>query len=382
MMILQLILLIITCFNYNVNGYVINNNGNKIGKINSLFRLNSLSTSYPELEKCLIKEYATFFAPLNRKFYTNDVTFIDPLNTFSGIDNYQNNVDMLAGRTTLGSILFEDASIILHNVKQINDKKIQTRWTLQVTIKLLPWRPRAKFTGISVYSLNDNGIVTKQEDYWDSINLKDGQYDSKSKIDGIKEFLNQLKNEAGAEMAAPELPYELLRITPKYEVRRYPKCIVAETTYDQRPEGYDRLGSYAGGSNVKDKKIPFYSPTIMRISDKSGSRSKEMTWPLEFEIPGKGIISTSTFPEPTIPKVVIKEKEGFVVAVLRFELAATEPIVRGFSAELIRDVKKDGMLPSPLALDGDCIIGQYDALFSLNKRRNEVWIELDNHPWL
>ena len=364
----------------NSNGYIINNNKN--GKLNSIFRLNSLSTSYPDLEKCLIKEYATFFSPLNRKFYTNDVSFIDPLNTFSGIDNYQNNVDMLAGRTLLGSILFEDASIILHNIKEISNKKIQTRWTLQVTIKFLPWKPRAKFTGISIYSLNDNGIVFNQEDYWDSINLNDGKYDSKSKLDGIKEFLNQLKNEGGAEMAAPELPYELLRITPKYEVRRYPKCIVAETTYDQRPEGYDRLGSYTGGSNINDKKISFYSPTIMRISDKSGSRLKEMTWPLEFEIPGKSTLSTNNYPEPTIPKVILKEKEGYVVAVLRFELAATEPIVRGFTSELIRDVKKDGIIPKQLALDGDCIIGQYDALFSLNKRRNEVWIELENHPWL
>lgn len=182
-------------------------------------------------------------------------------------------------------------------------------------------------------------------------------------------------------MAAPELPYELLRITPKYEVRRYPKCVVAETTYDQRPEGYDRLGSYAGGSNVKDQKVPFYSPTIMTISDKGGSRLKEMTWPLEYEIPGKGSLSTSNYPEPTIPKVAVKERAGFVVAILRFELAATEPIVRGFTKELIRDIKSDGMEPSKAALDGDCIIGQYDALFSLNKRRNEIWIELDKHFW-
>jgi hypothetical protein len=339
------------------------------------------TTSYPDLEKCLIKEYATFFSPLNKRFYANDVAFNDPLNTFNGIDKYQNNVDMLAGRTALGSLLFQDATIVLHNIEQVSADKIQTRWTLQVTIKALPWQPRAKFTGISVYSLNSNGIVVKQDDYWDSINLKDGKYQEVSRGEGIKEFFNQIKSEGGAEMAAPELPYELLRMSPKYEVRRYPKCIVADTVYDQRPEGYDRLGSYSGGSNVDDKKISFYSPTIMRISDKTGSRVKEMTWPLLFETPGKGIISCTSFPEPTIPKVSIKEKEGFVVAVLRFELAATEPTVRGFTAELIRDVKRDGLTPSKAALDGDVVIGQYDALFSLNKRRNEVWVELEGHYW-
>ena len=30
---------------------------------------------------------------------------------------------------------------------------------------------------------------------------------------------------------------------------------------------------------------------------------------------------------------------------------------------------------------GDCLIGQFDAIFSLNKRRNEVWVPLATHPW-
>jgi hypothetical protein len=39
-----------------------------------------------------------------------------------------------------------------------------------------------------------------------------------------------------------ELPYELLRRARRYEVRRYPAVLLAETLYDKRPEGYDRLG--------------------------------------------------------------------------------------------------------------------------------------------
>ena len=41
-------------------------------------------------------------------------------------------------------------------------------------------------------------------------------------------------------MIAPELPYELLRRGKRYEVRRYPSIISAETSYEQRPQGYDR----------------------------------------------------------------------------------------------------------------------------------------------
>ena len=203
-------------------------------------------TDYPELERCIEREYASFFQPMDKKFYTDNVEFIDPMTSFRGVNKYQGNVDMLAGRTGVGKIMFKDASIALHNVEQLDVGKLQTRWTLQVTVKAFPWQPRARFTGVSIYTLDSNGKVAKQEDYWDSVNLVKGQYTTKNIAEGLKDFAAQLRQEAGAEMGAPELPYELLRRAARYEVRRYPATVVAETTYDQRPEGYDRLGSYAG----------------------------------------------------------------------------------------------------------------------------------------
>lgn len=164
------------------------------------------------------------------------------IDSFEGIDKYQDNVDMLAGRTTLGSILFEDASIVLHNTIQLKENILQTRWTLQVTVKALPWRPRAKFTGVSVYTLDGGGKISKQDDYWDSINLSNGKYQKVGLGEGLSDFWNQVKAKSNAEMAAPELPFELLRRAKTYEVRRYPSTVVAETLYDQRPEGYDRIG--------------------------------------------------------------------------------------------------------------------------------------------
>jgi hypothetical protein len=44
------------------------------------------------------------------------------------------------------------------------------------------------------------------KDFWDSINLKRGKYSKVSRSDGVRDFLNQLKKEDGAEMSAPELP--------------------------------------------------------------------------------------------------------------------------------------------------------------------------------
>lgn len=93
-----------------------------------------------DLEKCLQKEYATFFSPMEKKFYRDDVTFDDPLTTLSGVDKYQNNVDLLGGRTSLGRILFQDAFIVLHNIEILSPNTLQTRWTLQLTVKALPWQ--------------------------------------------------------------------------------------------------------------------------------------------------------------------------------------------------------------------------------------------------
>ena len=339
------------------------------------------SSGTQALEKCLFREYTTFFAPMEKSFYSDNVEFIDPMTSFVGIDKYKNNVDMLAGRTPLGSILFKDASIALHKIEKLDDGRIQTRWTLRVTVKLLPWQPTPRFSGVSIYTLDAAGKICKQEDYWDSVNLESNKYTKKGVGDGIGDFLGQLQNEVNADMAAPELPYELLRRGKTYDVRRYPEMTVAQTTYDKRPEGYDRLGSYAGGSNELSDKLDFFSPTLMRIKDSDGKRSKVMSWPLSFAAPGGSPRDPSTYPNPTIPKIILKTVPSKVVAVSRFELAATEPIVRGFTGNLIRDVEADGMAVSKDAKEGECVVGQYDALFSLNKRRVEAWVELDKHPW-
>ena len=155
-----------------------------------------------------------------------------------------------------------------------------------------------------------------------------------------------------------------------------------ETVYDKRPEGYDRLGSYAGGSNMKEMKLPFYSPTLMKVNDNSnGERKKVMTWPMLYSTPGSEPPKIENLPEPTIGRVNIIEVSSIVVAVQRFEMPATEVVARGLTRNLLNDIKRDKLVPAASALGGECIVGQFDALFSLNKRRNEVWVELESHLW-
>jgi hypothetical protein len=173
-----------------------------------------------------------------------------------------------------------------------------------------------------------------------------------------------------------------LRRARYYEVRRYPAHIAAETNYDKRPEGYDRLGSYCGGSNEMNSKVKFFSPTLMKIEDSNQGRNKVMSWPLLYNVPGRPSPQISDLPISTIPSVKLIEKPERVVAVLRFEAAATEPVVRKCTEQLLTLIERDGMSAARSANEGTCIVGQFDALFSLNKRRNEVWIDLESHPWL
>ena len=226
-----------------------------------------LEASIEKLKRVIEREYITFFNPMECDYYRNDVTFIDPLTTLTGIDSYLNNVNMLSGRTLLGSILFRDARIILHtitggtvqyneNTSTLNIDNIITRWTLKFTFQILPWQPSPSFTGISVYSLQaggPNGVqVVQQNDYWDSINLQPGgSYTAVSNRIAIQHFVSLLRPGATfqAKSAGPELPYTTLRLKgTDYEVRRYPAYTAIAMIYERRDEAFVTMGSYTSGT--------------------------------------------------------------------------------------------------------------------------------------
>ena len=228
---------------------------------------------------------------------------------------YKKRPDLVnAGRTLFGGLLFSDAAINLHDVRELDDGRLQTRWTLRVCFSALPWAPTARFTGISVYDLDAENKIKGQTDYWDSIDLNQGSYARSSKGDAVQDFVNQLLG--GSKTSEGELPYELLR-RADYSVRRYPAVSVAEVSYDVRPEGYDMLGSYTGGFNEKDAKMTPFLPSIITVP-RSGGGAKTMTWPVslaEDDLPGSRVVKTRRARELT-------------VACLVFPQAATEDAVQ------------------------------------------------------
>jgi hypothetical protein len=352
-----------------------------------------------QFKQVLQREYASFFDPMQREWYSPTVAFVDPLTSLHGVDQYQSNVDMLASRTMIGKVLFETANIVLHSVEggavrgdheKILIDNVITRWTLRLTVPILPWKPTARFSGISVYKLcaattNDDSSeqhdncqvqVTQQTDYWDSINLiEGGNYQKVSLRAAISDFLGQLApNNFNAPSAGPELPYQLLRRASNYEVRKYPSYTVVETEYTRRDNGFGTLGAFTSNMNPM-------SPAIMRVYN---STKKTMQWPVTFAAPGQ-----SQPPAPpgmdaarqaTPTGCTVRTIPERVVAVLPFSEFSMEPVVRKADLDLREALVRHGISVSDSAV---LVFAQYDAIYSVGKRRSEVWIELDNesHPW-
>jgi Uncharacterized conserved protein (DUF2358)/SOUL heme-binding protein len=227
----------------------------------------SLASSIEELKRVLEREYTSFFNPMEREWYSENVIFEDPLvGSLSGVDSYQANVDMLAARNLMGKVLFGDAGIVLHSVTggsirnlesgSVEIEDVVTRWTLRMTFKALPWQPTARFSGISVYRVvpgwPKGALVLKQTDYWDSINLQPGgtTYKKVDRSVALSDFLGQVQpGSFAAPSAGPELPYSLLRRGDGYEVRRYPAFVAVETNYERRDEGFLTLGGITSGES-------------------------------------------------------------------------------------------------------------------------------------
>ena len=349
-----------------------------------------LTSNVARLKKVLEREYISFFSPMETEYYAKDVSFDDPLNNLAGVEAYENNVNMLSSKTLLGKILFRDAGIVLHKVEggeiledgSIGD--IITRWTLRFTFQILPWAPTARFSGISVYKVEKGGSqgvqILRQQDYWDSINLMEGgKYEVVEKSVGLSDFLDQLKPEQlAAPTAGSELPYQLLRRGKGYEVRRYPSYTAVRIPYGRRDDGFLELGSFTRGLDP-------LAPAIMSVD--SSSSDKTMMWPLRFAAPGEAepkqdpkISSKSKDPEWSGFEIVtIPER---VVAVGTFSDASMEPVVRKADRLLREACERDG-LKVESASEPSLRFAHYDAIFSMGKRRGEVWIDLADggHPW-
>ncbi|XP_058072176.1 uncharacterized protein LOC131221084 [Magnolia sinica] len=96
-----------------------------------------------------------FSKDLNYDIYRDDITFMDPLNTFQGIENYKLIFWALRFH---GRILFREISIEVFRVWQPSENVILIRWNLR-GVPRVPWEARGQFKGTSRYKLDRNGKI-------------------------------------------------------------------------------------------------------------------------------------------------------------------------------------------------------------------------------
>jgi SOUL heme-binding protein len=129
------------------------------------------------------------------------------------------------------------------------------------------------------------------------------------------------------------------------------------------------------------------SPAILTVPS---DQPKSMTWPVAYAPPGSSSV-------PSAPAALSSRLDEYngevrvlsvperVVAVRTFSDASVEAVVRRCDKELRELCARDGLetAPSGAGNQPPLQFAQYDAVYTMGKRRGEVWIELrdGSHPW-
>lgn len=87
--------------------------------------------------------------------FRDDITLVDPMNTFTGIENYKLIFWALRFH---GKILFRDISLEIFRVWQPSENMILIRWNLK-GVPRVPWEAKGEFQGTSRYKLDRNGKI-------------------------------------------------------------------------------------------------------------------------------------------------------------------------------------------------------------------------------
>ncbi|XP_061336734.1 uncharacterized protein LOC133283838 [Gastrolobium bilobum] len=96
-----------------------------------------------------------FSKDLNYEIYRDDITFMDPLNTFTGIEKYKLIFWALRFH---GKILFREIEFDVYRVWQPSENVILIRWNLR-GVPRVPWETKGEFQGTSRYKLDRSGKI-------------------------------------------------------------------------------------------------------------------------------------------------------------------------------------------------------------------------------
>ena len=152
--------------------------------------------------------------PSHYEMFSEKVVFRDPLTSFEGVQPYRMNVAFLRD-----SPVFERTSLDTFDVRVTSPNTVTTRWSMAMTVRLFPWRPRVKFTGESIYELNDDGKIIGHIDYWDS--LSDTANKSVVTKEAVADLVNQFTPQRHFQSLGANPSFLLLLRMKDIEIRDY-----------------------------------------------------------------------------------------------------------------------------------------------------------------
>jgi hypothetical protein len=201
-----------------------------------------------------------------------------------------------------------------------------------------------------------------------------------------------------------ELPkYDVVQKCSKgYEIRKYFSCVAAEICVDEGNQhkgsgGFRPLAEYIGAfgapNNRKKEAIKMTAPVVTQAMEtEKGGEKIAMTAPvvtggtrddkgaegywMQFIMPSKWTMET--LPEPTNPKVRLREIPERHVAALYFSGRTNAQIVEQKEKKLLEDLRADGV-----QIKDGCKpeLARYNDPFTPGfLRTNEVWVEINAPP--
>ncbi|KAL6756180.1 SOUL heme-binding protein [Haematococcus lacustris] len=317
-----------------------------------------------QLKEALAQDLQVMFSggAINGSIYSKDIVFQDPVTYVVGLDMYKAVISFLG--------LF-NVKLHLHDIHVATDYLITARWTMDMTVKVLPWRPQLSFTGTTQYTVDpDVGYVTQHVDTWDALSNQ-----GFLSLEGLAFVLRQaLSLQLTPSIETPE--YLVLVKKADYEIRQLSPFLVATTQSGTHSGpasgmGFTTLAGYIFGGNKRGEQLEM--TTLVFSTVQPGSKSTSMEFVME-----RRFTDLSQLPEPNDPQNVAKGRcDGGIWAVARFSGWPLDRDVLIAERELRDALCRDGLQAAP----GYRLARYNEPTTPPWLRRNEVLIQLPDYQW-
>ena len=246
------------------------------------------------------REHSEFWHSAQLEYFDEGFTVESPLGTARRETiAYSNSSDLF------GEKLLRDATIRVTAVTEPTRDTVCLHWSLAFVAAVLPWAPRCEWTGVSRWTLDyPSARALKQEDFWDSVDLRRGKYRRSARSLAWADVRGQLAPRRLFKSDVPELRYELLRRARGYELRRYEAHVAASVPFELWPVGVSALKRYVDGRNEEGRAVRKSLPMLVSLPERGEEEAdddaKRMACPL---IP----LETSAAPSAGFPAPISQD---------------------------------------------------------------------------